>query len=105
LKQKQSPDTNKYLDLEKEKIMLLNSSWIGHGDEDYRFNEFLTCNVTKMWFQLKMHEFLCKCPTAKIYCQKMHGYWQNIPMPVSSPTPLRFKSGNSTDSYVTILYD
>lgn len=30
------------------------------------FIEFLTCNVTKMWFQLKMHQFLYKCPTAEI---------------------------------------
>jgi hypothetical protein len=48
-------------------------------------NEFLTCNVTKMWFQLKMQEFLYKCTTAEIYCPKMHGYRQNIPMPMSSP--------------------
>jgi hypothetical protein len=37
LKQKRDPDTNRYLDLEKEKMMLLNNSGIGHGDEDHPF--------------------------------------------------------------------
>jgi hypothetical protein len=47
----------KIFGLEREKIMSLNNSGIGHGDEDYSFNEFLTSNVLKCGFSLKCTSF------------------------------------------------